>query len=55
MDKNILYTGKMKAAELITADWNLLAVFERFNIKLGFGEATIEELCSRYNIAQVLH
>ena len=54
MDKNIIYTGKMKAAEIITADWNLLAVFERFNIKLGFGEATVAELCKQHNISTEL-
>ena len=54
MNKEIIYTGKMKAAELITADWNLLAVIERFDIKLGFGEATVAELCSKYGISTEL-
>ena len=44
----------MKAAELISADWNLLSIFERLDIKLGFGEATVEELCTRYNLSTEL-
>lgn len=48
------YSGKMKAADLISADWNILSIFERLNIKLGFGEATIDEICSRYNLSPEL-
>ena len=48
------YSGKMKAADLILADWNILSIFERLNIKLGFGEATIDEICSRYNLSPEL-
>ena len=44
----------MKAADLISADWNLLSIFERLDIKLGFGEATIAEICSRYNLSTEL-
>ena len=52
--KHTPYTSKTKAADLITSDFNLLYIFERFGIKLGFGEATIEELCSRYNLSCAL-
>ena len=48
------YSGKMKAADLISADWNLLSIFERLNIKLGFGEATVTEICTRYNLSPEL-
>lgn len=44
----------MKAADLISADWNLLSIFERLDIKLGFGEATIAEICLRYNLSTEL-
>ena len=49
--KHTPYTSKTKAADLITSDFNLLYIFERFGIKLGFGEATINDLCSRYGIS----
>ena len=54
MKSNTLYSEKMKAAELISADWNLLSIFERLNIKLGFGEATVAEICTRYNLSPEL-
>ena len=50
-NNNIAYSGKMKAADLISADWTLLSIFERLEIKLGFGEASITELCTRYNLS----
>lgn len=49
-----IYSEKMKAADLISADWNLLSIFERLNIKLGFGEATVAEICVRYNLSTEL-
>ena len=52
--KHTPYTSKTKAADLITSDFNLLYIFERFGIKLGFGEATIDEICSRYNLSTEL-
>ena len=48
------YSGRMKAADLIAADRHLLSIFERFNIKLGFGEATVAELCERYSLSTEL-
>ena len=53
-DNHTIYSGKMKAADLISADWRLLSIFERLDIKLGFGEATIDEICSRYNLSTEL-
>ena len=53
-NNHTIYSGKMKAADLISADWNLLSIFERLNIKLGFGEATISEICTRYNLSTEL-
>ncbi len=48
------YSSKMKAADLIAADCNLLSILERFDIKLGFGEATVEELCALYGLSHEL-
>ena len=44
----------MKAADLISADWSLLSIFERLDIKLGFGEATVAEICAHYNLSTEL-
>lgn len=40
-----------KLADLITSDYNLLTVLNRFGIRLGFGEATVSDVCKRYGIA----
>ncbi len=53
-NKGTIYTTRMKVADLLTSDGSLLAVLKRFNIKLGFGEATVQELCSRYGISAEL-
>ena len=53
-NNHIVYSGNMKAADLISADWTLLSIFERLDIKLGFGEASIAELCTRYNLSTEL-
>ena len=53
-NNNTIYSGKMKAADLISADSNLLSIFERLNIKLGFGEATVTEICTRYQLSPEL-
>lgn len=45
------YKKNMKLAELIAADNSLLSILQRLNIRLGFGEATVEDICTRYNIS----
>ena len=46
-----IYTTRMKVADLLTSDSNLLSILQRFGIKLGFGEATVAEICHRYGIS----
>ncbi len=46
-----LYSKRMKLADLIATDNNLLSILHRLNIKLGFGEASVSEICSRYEIS----
>jgi len=41
---------KMKMAEVIHLNYHLLPIISRFDIPLGFGEKTIEQLCSEYGI-----
>lgn len=42
---NFIFSGKMKMADLIMFDYRLVLILERFNIKLGFGDKTIDEVC----------
>lgn len=46
----MLITEEMKMAELIHLNYNMLNVLKRFNIRLGFGEKTIKQVCNEYNV-----
>lgn len=46
-----IYKKNMKLAELVAADNTLLSILQRLNIRLGFGEATVQDICTRYNIS----
>ena len=37
-------------AEVLTENYHLLPVINRFGIQLGFGDATVEEICQKYEI-----
>lgn len=54
MSNNTLYSGRMKMAELVATDSNLLSILQRLGIELGFGEATVEEVCARYGLSKSL-
>jgi regulator of cell morphogenesis and NO signaling len=41
----------MKMADLVAGDMNLLSILQRLNIALGFGEATVAEVCAQHNIS----
>ena len=43
-------SGKMKAAELLDRNINLIGVFSRMGIPMRLGDFTIEELCRKYNV-----
>jgi regulator of cell morphogenesis and NO signaling len=49
--EHLLFSGKQKLAELIHANYRLLLVLSRFNIGLGFGDKTVDEVCRRCGIA----
>jgi regulator of cell morphogenesis and NO signaling len=40
----------MKMADLLHVNYHLLTVFNRFDIKLGFGDKSIEKVCSENNV-----
>lgn len=41
---------RMKASDLIDLNFHLLGVLSRMGISLGFGEATVQELCRRHGV-----
>lgn len=43
-------TGTMKMADVVHLDYLLLFVLDRFGIKLGFGDKTVEEVCNDYEV-----
>lgn len=53
-NKETYYTKRMKVADLLANDGALLSILQRLDIKLGFGEATVAELCTRYGISAEL-
>ncbi len=46
----MLIVGEMKLSDVIHHDYTLVPVINRFDIKLGFGDGTIEEICEEKNI-----
>ena len=55
MSNNVtIYSKRMKVADLLASDNSLLSILQRLNIKLGFGEAKISDLCARYGISEEL-
>ena len=46
-NQDTLYNKRMKVADLLANDGNLLSILQRLDIKLGFGEATVAELCAQ--------
>lgn len=52
--KHITFSQHMKLADLLLANYKLLLVLNRFNIHLGFGEKSIEEVCAQQGISTPL-
>lgn len=47
---HLLFSGKMKLADVLFANYKLLLVLNRFNIHLGFGEKSVDEVCRSQGI-----
>ena len=47
----MLFSEKMKLADMMLASSKLLYVFPRFGIKLGFGEKSVSDICSELDIS----
>lgn len=52
--KHLLFTPRMKMADLIHANYRLLFVLPRFGISLGFGDKSIGEICRICGISETL-
>ncbi len=50
----VSYNRHSKLADMVEADARLLGVFERLEIRLGFGDATVEDICERYKLSSEL-
>ena len=48
---NTIYNRRMKMADLVASDMSLLSILQRLDIRLGFGEATVAEVCTQHNIS----
>ena len=48
---NTIYSSRMKMADLVASDMCLLSILQRLDIRLGFGEATVAEVCAQHNIS----
>ena len=46
-----IHNCRMKMADLVASDMSLLSILQRLNIALGFGEATVAEVCAQHNIS----
>ena len=53
-NQEFIYTRRMKLADILARDNNILSILQRLDIKLGFGEATVSDICSRYGISENL-
>lgn len=52
--KHLLFTERMKMADLIHANYRLLFVLPRFGIRLGLGDKSIGEVCRQHNVSTTL-
>ena len=49
-NKYLLFSGNNKMADLILNNYTLMSLLKRFDIKLGFGEKSISDICNKYSI-----
>ena len=45
-----MFTPRMKLADLIKANHNIMLLLPRFGIPLGFGEKSIQDVCAAHNV-----
>ncbi|MDR1415615.1 MAG: hemerythrin domain-containing protein [Odoribacteraceae bacterium] len=52
--EHVLFSGKQKLSDLIHANYRLLPVLPRFNIKLGFEDRKVDEVCEQHGVSPQL-
>lgn len=45
-----LFTERMKLADLIASNYSLILMMPRFGIPLGFGDKSVQEICTAHNV-----
>ena len=45
-----MFTSKMKLADIVAENHNIILVLPRFGIPLGFGEKSVAEVCRAANV-----
>lgn len=48
--KRSLFTGRMKMADMVGTNYDLILMLPRFGIPLGFGEKSVREVCKDYGV-----
>ncbi len=49
--ESLMFTQKMKLADVLHVNHNLIVMLPRFGIDFGFGEKSIEEVCRTFNVS----
>ena len=49
-----MFSAEMKLGDLIDANYKLLSILSRLDIRLGFGEIGVGEMCRRYGLSTEL-
>ena len=48
--KRTIFTSRMKMADMIATNYDLILMLPRFGIHLGFGEKSVKEVCRDYGV-----
>ena len=50
--KRTLFTGRMKMADMIATNYDLILMLPRFGIPLGFGDKSVREVCREHGVEE---
>ena len=45
-----MFTGRMKMADMIASNYDLILMLPRFGISLGFGDKSVKEVCREFDV-----
>jgi regulator of cell morphogenesis and NO signaling len=48
--KRTIFTGRMKMADMIATNYDLILMLPRFGIPLGFGDKSVKEVCREHGV-----